>query len=185
MKKILIFSTLFFSSFNFAQNNEELKKEIETIKSEISILRKDLNAVKDQNIYLKQVLDINKPILEQQQDGTNYKITKVTGNKADKTITIQLLIESLNESKSSGINNVSIIDLFGNEYFVNQFSSENLLPNLALKVPLNLKFNFDKIIDEPKIIKLLRFSTTNISQENPYNTTLSQQEFRDLNVTWM
>lgn len=183
MKKNIFLSVLLISSFMFSQTNEELKKEIETIKNQISSLRADIESVKMKNLYLKEVLEINKPILEQEHNGNKYKITKVVGNRKDKTISINFLIEAKDENKQAIFSGFSIIDLLGNEYGINFFKSSGMDPNLSVDVPMNVKFTFVNIIDEPKVIRILRFRTSNKTEKSHYFTK-SKQEFRDLNVVW-
>lgn len=184
MKKILLLSSLLISSIAFTQTNDELKSEIEKIKIEIVGLKTEVASVKSQNLYLKKILDINNPILEQKKDNNEYRITKVVGNKKDKTITINFLVESKNENKTSSLQDFSIVDLLGNEYEVDFSKSSNLFPKLTLDVPINIKITFQDIIEELKVIKLFRFSTRNQLVENPFNNSKSNQDFRDLNVTW-
>lgn len=168
----------------FSQTNEELKKEIETIKNQISSLRADIESVKMKNLYLKEVLEINKPILEQEHNGNKYKITKVVGNRKDKTISINFLIEAKDENKQASFMDYSIIDLLGNEYKLHGGKSFNIFPKLSVDVPMNIKFTFKDIIDEPKVIRMFRFRTQNKPQARIFESNSSRQEFRDLNVVW-
>ncbi len=184
MKKILITSTLLFSSFAFTHTNNDLKNEIDKIKTEIIDLKSDIQSVKSQNLYLKKVLEINTPILEQKNNNSEYKIIKVAGNKKDKTISINFLIETKDENKTAILQNFSIVDLLGNQYEVELNKSSNTYPNLTVNVPLNIKIAFKEIIDEPKMIKLFKFSSRNEPEKNSANFNKSKQEFRDLNVTW-
>lgn len=185
MKKNIFLSVLLISSFMFSQTNEELKKEIETIKNQISSLRTDIESVKMKNLYLKEVLEINKPILEQEHNGNKYKITKVVGNRKDKTISINFLIEAKDENKQAIFMDYSIIDLLGNEFSKFDYKqTTGINPKLSVDVPMNIKFTFKDIIDEPKVIKMFRFRTQNKPQANTFNSNSSRQEFRDLNVVW-
>lgn len=64
MKKLLIVLSLTFSSIIYSQSNDELRHEIDVIKSDISNMKSDIQSVKTQNLYLKKSLAINTPILE-------------------------------------------------------------------------------------------------------------------------
>lgn len=55
---------------------------------------------------------------------------------------------------------------------------------ITVNVPLNIKITFKDIIDEPKVIKLFRYSSRNEPEKNSANFNKSTQEFTDLNVTW-
>ena len=184
MKKILTSTTLLIATFALSQTNSELKTDIENIKNEIINLKSEIQSVKSQNIYLKKVFDINKPILEQKIDNNEYRITKVIGNKKDRTISINMLIEAKNENKTSFLQEFSLVDLLGNQYEIEFLKSSDTNPKLTLNVPLNIKITFKDIIEEPKIIKLFKFKSRNEPEKISYDFTKSYQEFRDLNVTW-
>ncbi|MDY3548997.1 transposase [Riemerella anatipestifer] len=184
MKKIIIFATLLLWNFVSSQTNAELKKDIEEVKTKVSTLEREIQTVKSQNIYFKSVLDINKPILEQSVDNNEYRITNVIGNKNERTISINMLIEAKNENKTSLLQNFSLIDLLGNQYEIDFFKSSDTNPKLTLNVPLNLKITFKNIVDEPKVIKLFKFTSRNEPEKISYEFTKSIQEFRDINVTW-
>ena len=184
MKKILLSSTLVLPFYIFSQTNIELKNEIDKIKTEIKDLKSEIQSVKTQNIYLKKALDINQPILEIKNNGNEYRITKIVGNKKEKTISISINIEAKDENKTSILQDFSIIDLVGNEYDIDFKKSGNTNPNLTLNVPLNLKITFKEIIEEPKIIKLFKFKSRNEPERNSADFNKSVQEFKDLNIIW-
>lgn len=109
MKKLLILSALSITTLGFSQTNcEDLKKENEALQSTNKVLTSE-------NDYLKKILELIKPISETEQDNSSFKITKVTGNKAEKTIAITFLTEAKDENKEMVIENISIIDIEGNE----------------------------------------------------------------------
>lgn len=107
-----------------------------------------------ENDYLKKILEINKPILETEQDNSLFKITKVIGNKAEKTITITFLIEATDDNKEMTISDISIIDIEGVEYQIDFYKSSSPYPKLASNVPLKLTFSFKDIQDKPLFIKI-------------------------------
>lgn len=164
MKKFLLLSLIAISTILNAQEN------CETIKTE--------------NIDLKKILGINKPILETLKENNNFRITKVIGNKADKTISVTLLIEAKDDNKEMSLSELSIIDLEGNEFKFDAFKSGSYYPKLALNVPLKSTLVFEKIEGEPKIIKLLRFKARTNPEDNSLNYKKFPLEFRDLNVSW-
>ena len=184
MKKILLSSSLILSSFVYSQTDNDLKIEIEKIKNDITVLKTEVQSIKSQNIYLKKSLDINTPILEQKNNNNEYRITKVVGDKNEKTISINFLIESKDENKKSTLRDFSIIDLNGNQYKIDFNKSSITYPKLSVNVPINIKITFGNVNEEIKIIKLFKFRTKNEPEVNPLKFNTSSQEFRDLNVTW-
>lgn len=184
MKKLLLISAITCSTFTYSQENKELKVEIDQIKQELKVLRNEIQTVTTQNNYLKKAFDINKPILEQNEGNSTYNITKVVGNKKDKTITINFLIEAKDENKQASIQDFSLVDLLGNQYEIDFYQSSNVYPDLVLNVPLTNKITFKEIIDEPQIIKLFKFKTSYTLEKNAFEGYRSIQEFRDLNVVW-
>ena len=88
MKKLLILSALSITTLGFSQTNcENLKKENEALRSTNKVLTLE-------NDYLKKIIEINTAILETEKDNSTFKITKVTENKAEKTIAIAFLVEA-------------------------------------------------------------------------------------------
>jgi len=177
MKKNFLISALLFSGLFYAQT-------CENIKSENTKLKVEIQTVKTENAYLKKVLEISTPILESEKDNNNFRITKVTGNKADKTISITFIVEAKDENKNMTITDISIIDIEGNEHKEDQIKSSKPYPQLATNVPLKLIFLFKEIQGEPLFIKLFRFKTLYLSEKSTGFGTKSNYEFRDLKVNW-
>ena len=171
MKKHILISAILLSGVFYAQSNcDNVKLENTNLKTE--------------NDYLKKVVELNTPILESEKNNNSFRITKVTGNKADKTISITFLVEAKDENKTMFIQDISIIDLEGNEFKVDLMKSSNSIPNLAINVPLKTTFLFKDISDQPLLIKLFRFSTRNEPSRKATDWTNSKLEFRDLKVNW-
>ena len=178
MRKISLLSAIFITALAFSQTNcETLKKENEVLKSTNKILTSE-------NEYLKKVLEINKPILETEKDNSSFKITKVTGNKAEKTISITFLVEAKDENKKMTIGDISIVDIEGVEYEIDLYKSSRPYPELALNTPIKLTFSFKNIENEPLFIKLFRFKETSQPIRNLFEDTKSNLEFKDLKVNW-
>ena len=177
MKKNFIFSALLFSGIFYAQTCENIKLENTNLKTEIQ-------TIKTENDYLKKVLEINNPILESEKENNNFRITKVVGNKADKTISITFLVDAKDPNIKMHISNLSLIDLEGNEYKVDYFKSSSPTHKLPANVPLKIYFTFKAIVDQPLLIKLFRFSTRNEPEGHALKWTNSKLEFRDLKVNW-
>lgn len=99
------------------------------------------------------ILEINKPILETE------KIIPIQNNKSHweqpKKLLLLHFTEAKDENKEMVIENISIIDIEGNEYGVDYYKSSSPYPKLALNVLL--AFSFKDIQDEPLLIKLFRF----------------------------
>ena len=178
MRKILFLSAISVASLGYSQTNcESLKKENETLQSTIKTLSSE-------NEYLKKVLDINKPILETEKENSSFKITKVVGNKAEKSIVVTFLIEAKDENKKMTITDISIVDIEGNEYKIDLYKSSKPFPELALNTPVKLNFSFKDIQNEPLYIKLFRFKTNSTSEKSPLGGIKSNLEFKDIKVFW-
>ncbi|ATN06696.1 MULTISPECIES: transposase [Chryseobacterium] len=178
MRKTLILSVISIYSLAYSQANcEALKKDNETLQS----MNKTLAS---ENEYLKKVLDINKPILETEKENSSFKITKIVGNKAEKSIAITFLVEAKDENKKMTIEDIFTVDIEGNEYKIDFFKSSKPYPELALNVPVKLTFSFKDIQGEPLFIKIFRFKTTSQPERNSFEKTKSNLEFRDLKVLW-
>ena len=178
MKRILFLSALLFITTAYSQTNcETLKKENETLQSTNKVLLSE-------NEYLKKVLDINKPILETETENSTFKITKVVGNKTAKSIEITFLIESKDENKKMTIEDISVVDIEGNEYKIDFNTSSKLFPKLAKDVPVKLTFSFKDVQGEPMFVKMFRFKTTSQPDRNTFEKMRSNLEFKDLKVVW-
>lgn len=178
MRKILLLSAISVASLTYSQANcESLKKENENLQSTNEILVSE-------NEYLKKVLEINKPILETEKENSSFKITKAVGNKTEKSIAVSFLVEAKDENKKMTIEDISIVDIEGNEYKIDLYKSSKPYPGLALNVPVKLTFSFKDIQGEPLFIKLFRFKTTSQPERNSFEKTRSNLEFRDLKVVW-
>ena len=178
MTRILFLSAILFATSGYSQTNcDVLKKDNEALQSTNKVLVSE-------NEYLKKVLDINKPILETETENSAFKITKVTGNKAGKNIEITFLVEAKDENKKMTIQDISIIDIEGNEYGIDFFKSSKTFPQLAKNVPQKLTLSFKDIQGEPMFIKMFRFKTTSQPDRNTFEKTRSNLEFRDLKVSW-
>lgn len=178
MKKTLLLSAISVASLGYSQTN------CESFKKENEILQSTIKSVLSENEYLKKVIDINKPILETEKENSLFKVTKVVGNKADKSITISFLVEAKDENKKMTITDISIIDIEGNEYKLDYFKSSSPHPELALNIPIKLNFSFKDIQDEPLLIKLFRFKTNSQPERNLFESTRSNIELRDIKVFW-
>jgi DNA-dependent RNA polymerase auxiliary subunit epsilon len=178
MKKLLILLALSVITLGFSQTNcEALKKENEVLQSINKILTSE-------NDYLKKIVEINKAILETEKDNSSFKITKVTGNKAEKTIAITFLVEAKDENKKMTIGDISIVDIEGKEYEIDLYKSSRPYPELALNTPIKLTFSFKNIENEPLFLKLFRFKETSQPIRNLFEDTKSNLEFKDLKVNW-
>ncbi|KUJ54313.1 MULTISPECIES: hypothetical protein [Chryseobacterium] len=178
MRNILLLSIISIYCTAYSQTNcEALKKENETLQSANKTLISD-------NESLKKVLDINKPISEIEKENSSFKITKVVGNKNEKSIAISILIEAKDEKKKMTLEDVAIVDIEGNEYKIDLYKSSKPYPELALNTPLKMIFSFKDIQGEPLFIKLLRFKSTSQPERNTFEKAKSNLEFRDIKVFW-
>ncbi|KFC19948.1 transposase [Chryseobacterium sp. FH1] len=178
MKKHILISAILLNGVFYAQSN------CDNVKLENTNLKSEIQTIKTENDYLKKVLEINAPILESEKDNNNFRITKVVGNKTDKTITITSLIEAKDVDKNLVIQDISIIDLGGELYKADLFKSSNTYPELSTTVPMKLHFSFKDIVDNPLLIKILRFRVNSSLKSNTFTKSNSDLEFRDLKVIW-
>ena len=167
MKRILFLSAILFATSGYSQTNcDVLKKDNEALQSTNKILVSE-------NEYLKKVLDINKPILETETENSTFKITKVVGSKDRKNIEITFLVETKDENKKVTIEDISVVDIEGNEYGIDFFKSSKTFPQLAKNVPVKLTFSFKDIQGEPIFIKMFSFKTTSQPDRNTFEKTRS------------
>lgn len=82
------------------------------------------------------------------------------------------------------IQDISIIDIEGNEYKIDFFKSSKPYPELVMNTPMKLIFSFKNIENEPLIIKLFRFKVTSQPDKNSFEKTRSNLEFKDLKTIW-
>ncbi len=178
MKKILFLSAISVVSLMYSQTNcDALKKENEALQSANKTLISE-------NEYLKKVLEINRPIIETETENSSFKITKVVGNKAEKSITISFLIETKDENKKMTIEDIFIVDIEGNEYKIDLYKSSKPFPELVIGVPMKLNFSFKDIQGEPLFINIFKFKETAQSGKNSFDKKRSNLEFKDLKVFW-
>ena len=178
IKKTITILAIGFSIYSFGQECcETLKKELSTIKT-------DIQAIKSENLALKKVIEINTPILKVEKENTEFTLTKVIGNKKDKTIAITFLIESKDENKKTTLQDISIIDIEGNEHDVDLYKSSNPFPELSKDVPLKLNFSFKNIENETLYIKILRFRVSTNNSNNPFEEKRFPIELRDFKIEW-
>ncbi len=178
MNRILYLSSIFITTLGFSQTScETLQKENEALQSTNKVLTSE-------NEYLKKIVEINNPISETEKDNSIFKVTKVIGNKAEKTIAIIFLVEAKDENKKMTIEDISIVDIEGKEYEIDFYKSSRPYPELALNTPIKLTFSFKNIENEPLFIKLFRFKETSQPIRNLFDDTKSSLEFKDLKVNW-
>ncbi|MDG4946850.1 hypothetical protein NMK71_10520 [Weeksellaceae bacterium KMM 9713] len=187
MKKNLLFFTVFLTSLLSAQSEgyNKLQSQIEANKTKIETLQSSVNAVTTENIYLKEVLDIQKPIKEASANNTNYKIVAVRANKEEKRIYVDLLIESTDMDKYYNIQLADMIDVLGNKYSFDRYVSKNVRGEQYLNIPLKITCVFRYIEEHPEFIKLLKINVDVGPIGASYNQIVkSSVQLRDLPVTW-
>ncbi len=171
MKKSLLFGFLILGMNLHAQVDcDNFKNENESLKIE--------------NIHLKKVLNINKPILEVEKDNLIFKVTEVKGNANEKTLQITGLISTKNETLNIYFNEFSIVDLEGNEYEFNYIKSSNVYNDLSKDVPVKFKFVFKNVAEDTQFLKLFKFRITSRSVKFSPDSKRTHFEFRDLKTVW-
>lgn len=188
MKKCLL-GLVFLSTTLMAQeSNQDLRKEVETIKVSLKNLHSETQSVKSENSYLKKVLKINQPVLEQRGENTSYKIIDVVGSKEKKTIFITLLIEPTLEDEKFYLEDLKIFDLNGDEIGVEYMKSDKTNGDIYLNTPKKIKlaFVYDKLDnDYPRLVKLLVVGNSYKKEsDGSLGNEKEKVKFKDLNVTW-
>ena len=162
-----------------------MQSQIDANKTKIETLQSSVNAVTTENIYLKEVLDIQKPIKEASVDNTNYKVVAVRGNKEEKRIYLDLMLESTDMDIYYNIQFADIIDVLGNKYSFDRYVSKNVKGEQYLNVPLKITCVFRYIEEQPKFIKILKINV----DKGPIGASYKQKvessfQLRDLPVVW-
>lgn len=187
MKKNLLLFTVLITSLLSAQSEDlnKLQSQIDANRTKIETLQSSVNAVTTENIYLKEVLDIQKPIKEASANNTDYKIVAVRGNKEEKAIYIDLLVESIDMDKYYNIKFADMIDVLGNKYSFDRYVSKNVRGEQYLNIPLKITCIFRFIEEHPKFIKLLKINVDVGPIGASYKQIVeSSFQLRDLPVIW-
>lgn len=177
-----------FSNILFAQSNAELKKEIDDLKISIANLHTEIQSVKNDNLYYKKTLDINKPISQSVVNDLEFTIINAVGNRKNKTLEITYLYKNISNEvrKRYQTAGTYIVDDRGNQaetYDVfatkNEISIVELQPNIPVKG--YVKFKLDEI-DFP-IIKVLNLGFY-YQGEDIYAKSVQVAVFKDIPVKW-
>lgn len=184
MRKIFSISIILISGLSYAQNNYE------DLKLENSNLKKEIQTVNSENDYLKKILEINQAISQIDKEGTSFKILDLIGDKTKKTISLMMLLESEDENKDISLQEISMIDMLGNEFKIKEYEQvvglvAGKYTTLTLNVPKKIVPVFIDVENQPQLIKLLRvkFYSTKESEKNKF-AKIPILEFKDLKVNW-
>lgn len=114
MMKNIISSLMLFSTCLFSAQKSDcstIQKELENSKIEVAELSK-------QNLYYKETLNLLKPIKTTIVDDVEFSITKITGSKKEKTITVTFLYENKSSETRDFLQcqEASAIDAKGNQF---------------------------------------------------------------------
>ncbi|MBQ0148208.1 MAG: transposase [Flavobacteriaceae bacterium] len=176
MKPLLLIFCL--TNFAFAQT------ELETLELENSNLKAELKQFKTENVFLRNVFDLNQPEYEITQENISYKITSIKGNKEQSKIKISLLIESIDENKRLAMTDFECIDLEGIIYKINLNNSDDVYPKLTKNVPIKFNFTIDTLGNQPIFMKLLKIRNSIQPESNLFLEKRGNIYFRDLRVSW-
>ena len=78
MRRFLFLSAVVMTAYGYGQTNcDALKKDNASLQSTNKVLTSE-------NEYLKKVLDLNKPVLESEQENSTYTITAVKAIKPER-----------------------------------------------------------------------------------------------------
>ena len=163
ISSLMLFSTCLFS----AQKSDcsTIQKELENSKIEVAELSK-------QNLYYKETLNLLKPIKTTIVDDVEFSITKITGSKKEKTITVTFLYENKSSETRDFLQcqEASAIDAKGNQFQTYEvyvapnknMRAEKIKSNIPIKG--NFVFNTEET-DFPilRIVKILVYPKDNIS----------------------
>lgn len=167
MKNIISSIMLFSASILTAQKTDctTLQKELENSKIEIAELS-------TQNLYYKETLNLLKPIKTIIVDDVEFSITKITGSKKDKTITVTFLYENKSSETRDFLQcqEASAINPQGNQfqtYEVYVAPNKNMRAE-KIKSNIPIKGNFVLKTEETefpifRILKILVYPKDNMS----------------------
>jgi hypothetical protein len=144
-------------------------------------VKTELTKAREENEYLRNSLEIGKPVKEVNSDNIDFKLLKVEGNSKSQTITATLTLKTsaANWYIMSAVK--SIIDVDGNEYKLksHMIGADNSRQiEFNTDVPIKCTYTFEGILPSVKMIKLFKFDYTHKFGEKHF------VEFRDLSVDW-
>ena len=177
MKKYLLFAVFMLIVTNLMAQMpdlKEIKNDISVIKNRLTQLEQEISEVKAENKYLKESINVGKPILTGSSESIDFTIISINGSRTEQTITVTLLLNNNVAKKRVQLSMSQATDLQGNIYK----GSYNFSEELSTNVPTKTTVVFKGVIENVKILKLLSVSYYNL-QSRPIAL-----EFRDLQIEW-
>lgn len=135
--------------------------------------------VKKENDYLRNALNINKPVMQAVAQNVEFSITKIEGNKTEQTVTITVLLnnKAANTYFQWYLSGLKAIDMEGNSYKLGtSFSREQLYTDVPYKAEIKLQ----KILPKVEMLRLFALSFYSVKQ----GEKAPELEFRDLPIEW-
>ena len=165
-----------------AQSTDALKKEVTSLQTKVTALTSQNNSLTKENAYYKEVLRINTPIMKGIAQGVTYTLTQVTGDKANKTITISFLAEAPVAIKKIQIEEGTGIDAEGNTLNASNYGygPRFLMAELFEQVPVKGTVIFKNVEKEIPLLKIFKLSHYARGTERDNRAVI----FKDIPVTW-
>jgi hypothetical protein len=182
-KSKLLLGLLVFSTLSYAQQCDcsNLEAELKNIKNQVAELNKQVNT---QLNYYKETLNLLKPITTVSADGMEISITKVSGSRKDKTVTVTFMYKNTQQTvrKDFQCTGATFITAQGEQYKTYEIvvganksiRAENIHPDIPAKATITFKTNET---DFP-IIRILSLSI------NTSNLNTKEAAFENLPIVW-
>lgn len=142
----------------------------------------DCDDLKKENEYLRNALNILKPVQSATSSKVELSLIKCEGNSVDQTVTLWLTATNKEANKDFQFSQSEVIDVEGNSLksYDIVMGSSGIRGTLYTDVPVKVSVTFKKVLPSVKILKLI-----NLEHYNPQQAgrTLSFQ-FKDININW-
>jgi len=134
----------------------------QTLEERVDKLEQDVQEIKEVNATLKSNYQLFKGVQRTKVNEVEIKFIKATGDKLGKTVTVELLITNLGESKETTGEQFKILDELGNEFALTKMlmGSENRwLRIMTYKdAPVKVKVTFGGVPDSTIYVRRVNFS---------------------------
>lgn len=188
LKKVITISgLLFISTLGFSQTAEQLKKENQKLKSENEKLKLSNNDLKAKVDFCTSIEKNSEVTVKTFTDFYNIKVLKCKGNKAEQSVTLDILVSQSKVNQYFKIESAQAIDLLGNLFN----GSDNVTVGgsrvyhslLTTDAPIKISIKFTNILPGNQ-----NFKTVSLSSST-YNTDISNKingiiELRNITIEW-
>ncbi len=152
MKKIIIISSILLSSF--IGISQTLEERVQKLEQEIEI-------IKEVNTSLKNKYKLFKGEQMTRANDVEISFIRATGDKYGKTITVELLVNNIGESKKTKGYDFKILDETGNEFEYSKIkmgTEKDWYWVMSYKdAPVKVSITFDKTTELPVYVRRINF----------------------------